>query len=139
MIEIGVTEDIEACLAIRRVVFIEEQNVDESIEMDGLEDEGIHVLLTYEGMPTGCARIMVKGPTGKIGRVAVLKERRGLGLGKRLMEECQRVLRETPGVTEARLGAQSYAIPFYEALGYRIDGPEYIEADIPHRPMVMTL
>lgn len=139
MIEVGVTDDIAACLAIRREVFIEEQNVAEDIEMDGLENEGIHVLLRYHGEPAGCARVMVKGETGKIGRVAVLKRHRGLGLGKAVMEECGRVLRAAPGVTEARLGAQTYAIPFYEALGYRVDGPEYIEADIPHRPMVMTL
>lgn len=133
------TDDIAACLGVRRAVFIEEQNVAEEIEMDGLEHEGIHILLRHDGTPAGCARIMVKGATGKIGRVAVLKEFRGLGLGKAVMEECVRVLRGLPGVTEARLGAQSHAIPFYEALGYRVDGPEYIEAGIPHKPMVMAL
>ena len=138
MIKVSVTDDVEACLEIRRVVFIEEQNVDEAIEMDGLEDQGIHVLLTKDDAPAGTARIMIKGSTGKIGRVAVLKAFRGLGLGKAVMEECERVLRARPDVTEARLGAQTYAIPFYEALGYRVDGPEYIEAHIPHRPMVMT-
>lgn len=139
MIKVGVTDDIDACLDIRRTVFIDEQNVDEAIEMDGLEHEGIHVLLTHDGTPAGCARIMVNGPVGKIGRVAVLKAFRGLGLGKAVMEECARILKATPGVTEARLGAQTYAIPFYEGLGYRVDGDEYIDANIPHRPMVMTL
>ncbi|MEO1238474.1 MAG: GNAT family N-acetyltransferase [Pseudomonadota bacterium] len=139
MIEVGVTQDIEACLAIRRVVFIEEQNVDEAIEMDGLEHQGIHVLLTHGGTPAGCARLMIKGHIGRIGRVAVLKEFRGLGLGKAVMEECARILKAMPGVNEAQLGAQTYAIPFYESLGYHVDGDEYIDANIPHRPMVMPL
>ncbi|MDJ1008218.1 MAG: GNAT family N-acetyltransferase [Paracoccaceae bacterium] len=139
MIEVGVTDDIDACLAVRRAVFIEEQNVPEEIEMDGLEEAGIHILLRRNGEAAGCARIMVKDGTGKIGRVAVLSAYRGEGLGKAVMAECLRVLRAMPEVTEARLGAQSYAIPFYEALGYRVAGPEYIEADIPHRPMVMAL
>lgn len=133
------TDDIAACLAIRRVVFIEEQAVAEEIEMDGLEDEAIHVLLRCNGVPTGCARIMVKGATGKIGRVAVLAAHRGEGLGRVIMEECARVLRGLPGVNDARLGAQTHALGFYEGLGYRVCGPEYIEADIPHRPMVMAL
>lgn len=139
MIDVGVTEDIDACLGIRRAVFIEEQNVPEEIEMDGLENEAVHILLRVDDRPVGCARIIVKGGTGKIGRVAVLSEKRREGLGSLIMEECARVLRATPGVIEARLGAQTYVVPFYEALGYRIDGPEYVEADIPHRPMVMDL
>ena len=139
MIEVGTSHDMEACLAIRRAVFIEEQGVSEEIEMDGLENEAIHVLLLHDGRPAACARIMVNGAAGKIGRVAVLRDHRRKGLGTAVMEECVRVLRATPGVTEARLGAQTYVIPFYEALGYKVDGPEYIEAGIPHRPMVMAL
>ncbi|MEL7462131.1 MAG: GNAT family N-acetyltransferase [Pseudomonadota bacterium] len=139
MIEVGVTDNIDACLDIRRTVFIDEQNVDEAIEMDGLEHEGIHVLLTHDGTAAGCARIMINGQVGRIGRVAVLKEFRGLGLGKAVMEECARILRARVGITQARLGAQNLAIPFYEALGYRVDGDEYFDANIPHRPMVMSL
>ena len=139
MIEVGATDNVDACLEIRRAVFIVEQNVDEDIEMDGLEDQGIHVLLKNNGIPAGTARIMVNGPVGKIGRVAVLREHRGLGLGKVVMEECARILREMPEVTEAKLGAQVHALAFYEGLGYHVSGDEYIEADIPHRPMVMAL
>lgn len=139
MIDVGVTEDIEACLAIRRAVFIDEQNVDEDIEMDGLEDEGIHVLLTHDGTPAGCARLMIDGTTGKIGRVAVLKEFRGLGLGKAVMEESARILKARGGLRFIRLGAQVHAIAFYESLGYHVDGAEYLDANIPHRPMVMAL
>ncbi len=139
MIEVGPTEDLDACLDIRREVFIVEQNVDENIEMDGLEDQGIHVLVTESGTPAGTARIMVEGSIGKIGRVAVLKRYRGLGLGQVLMKECARILRNMPQVTKAKLGAQVHALSFYEKLGYRVDGDEYIEADIPHRPMTMEL
>ncbi|MEM9709291.1 MAG: GNAT family N-acetyltransferase [Pseudomonadota bacterium] len=139
MIEVSETRDVAACLAIRRAVFIEEQGVDEAIEMDGLEEQGIHVLAAVCGAPVGCARILLSPPVGKVGRVAVLKSHRGTGIGQAVMAECERLLREKSQITEIRLGAQSYVVRFYEALGYRVDGAEYIEADIPHRPMVMEI
>lgn len=138
-LSVGPTRDIAACQAIRRVVFIEEQSVPADLELDGKDEEALHVLATLGGRPVGTARILVSGPTAKIGRVAVLAELRGRGIGKALMAASLDVARGVPGVREARLGSQTHALRFYEALGFVAEGPEYMEAGIPHRDMARRL
>jgi len=48
-------------------------------------------------------------------------------------------LREAPGVTRVILGARTRAIGFYEGLGFVAEGPEFDDAGIPHRLMVLAL
>ena len=68
------TDDLAACHAIRRVVFIDEQAVPEELEMDDLDGEAIHLLATVDGRPAGTARLLLRDEVGKIGRVAVLAD-----------------------------------------------------------------
>ncbi|WP_444667593.1 GNAT family N-acetyltransferase [Cereibacter changlensis] len=136
---IAVTTDIAACRALRRTVFIEEQGVPEADEIDDLDGEAIHLLAEVEGRPVGSARLLVRGETGKIGRVCVLAEQRGTGLGAALIRAAVAELRRIPGVRQARLGAQTHALGFYEKLGFTALSPEYIDAGIPHRDMVLAL
>jgi predicted GNAT family N-acyltransferase len=138
-IRIEVTQDIPTCQALRRVVFIDEQGVSEAEEVDGLDGKAIH-LLAWEGdCPLGTARLLVKGATGKIGRVCVLPEVRGTGLGAALIATALDELRRVPGVTEAYLGSQSHATGFYETLGFAVEGEEFLDAGIPHRHMRRAL
>jgi ElaA protein len=87
----------------------------------------------------GTARILLHGRTGKIGRVCVLPEARGTGLGSSLILAALDVLRQEAGVTEAYLGAQSHATGFYERLGFVIEGEAFMDAGIPHRHMRRAL
>lgn len=139
MIRVAVTDDIETCRTLRRRVFIEEQGVSEADEMDGKDDQAIHLLATVDGVPMGSARLLVAGEVGKIGRVCVLPEARGTGLGAAVMEAAIAELRCQPGVTKAKLGAQTHALGFYERLGFVAEGPVYDDAGIPHRDMVLSL
>ena len=139
MIQIAVTDDIAACIAIRRAVFIEEQNVPEAEEIDDLDDQALHLLATDNGQPVATARLFVKGETGKIGRVAVMASHRGTGLGAQIMQACLDILATQPGVTRAYLSAQTYALGFYEKLGFKAYGEEYPDAGIPHMDMERTL
>lgn len=129
------TTDIAACHRIRRTVFIEEQGVPEADDLDGRDDGAIHLLATYGGQAIGTARILIKGETGKIGRIAVLPGFRGKGFGVAIVEAALETLRGEPGVSRAYLSAQAGAVGFYEALGFRAYGEEYIDAGIPHRDM----
>lgn len=133
------TDDLAACHAIRRVVFIDEQAVPEELEMDDLDGEAIHLLATVDGRPAGTARLLLRGEVGKIGRVAVLADRRGTGLGAALIRAALDELRAVPGVTTAKLGAQVHALGFYERLGFTAFGPVYDDAGIPHRDMTRPL
>lgn len=134
------TTDLDTCRDIRREVFILEQNVSEDEEWDGRDDEALHLLARdAQNRAIGTARILIEGKTGKIGRVAVRKSARGTGIGAALIRAALEELRTLPGITRAELGAQTHAIGFYEKLGFVAYGPEYDDAGIPHRDMVLDL
>ncbi|RKT32639.1 ElaA protein [Roseovarius halotolerans] len=134
-LEIGPTGDLETCLALRRRVFIEEQGVSEADEQDGRDGAAQHLLARLDGRPVGCARILLRGESAKIGRVCVLPGARGAGLGAALIGACLDHLRGQAGVTRAVLGAQTHALGFYERLGFVAFGEPYMDAGIPHRDM----
>ena len=136
--KITVTDDFPACAAIRRRVFIEEQNVPEELELDDLDATAVHLLASRDGRPIGTARLLIDGETAKIGRVALLPEARGTGAGAALMRAALDELRAR-GVRTAKLGAQTYAIGFYEKLRFTAYGPENDDAGIPHRDMSLAL
>ena len=137
-LEIARTDDLDACLALRRTVFIEEQAVPEELERDEHDAPALHLLATLDGRPVGTARMLLKGDTGKIGRVCVLPEARGTGVGAALIRAAVEALR-AQGLARAKLGSQVHAIPFYEKLGFAAEGPVYDDAGIPHRDMVLAL
>ena len=136
---IDVTADIAACRALRRTVFIEEQGVSEADEVDGLDSQAIHILAKQDGRPVGSARLLTIGDTGKVGRVCVLQEARGTGLGAALMQAAVAQFRTIPGITRVKLGAQLHALAFYERLGFTAYGAVFMDAGIAHRDMVLEL
>lgn len=131
------TRDIPLCRALRRTVFIEEQGVSEAVEVDDLDDVAIHLLALQDGRAIGSARLLVKGEIGKIGRVCVLREGRGQGIGAALIRAAVARLQQVDGVKMAKLGAQTHALGFYAGLGFVAIGDDYIEAGIEHRDMVL--
>lgn len=138
-LQIGVTDDIAACQALRRAVFIEEQRVSTAEELDGLDDQALHFLAWIDGRPVGTARVLRRGDMAKIGRVCVLAGQRGTGLGRALMMGVLDHLRSLPGLRRAKLGSQVHALGFYEALGFQAYGPVYLDAGIEHRDMGLDL
>jgi len=138
-LEIVETRDIALCRKLRRVVFIEEQGVSEADEVDDLDEVALHLLALVGGEAVGSARLLVQSEVGKIGRVCVLQQARGSGIGAALIKAAVARFREVPGVMQAKLGAQMHALGFYEGLGFQAFGPVYDDAGIDHRDMVMAL
>lgn len=136
---IAETRDIATCRLLRRVVFIDEQGVSEADERDDLDDIAIHLLAIENDQALGSARLIVQGTTGKIGRVCVLQAARGRGIGAALIHAAVARLQKTPGVAKAKLGAQTHAIAFYEALGFTPVGEVYLDAGIDHQDMIRSL
>ena len=138
------TEDLDSktykdAVNIRHQVFVDEQKVPVDMEIDALEDQAQHVVLYDKEQPLGAARIYHQGDgVYKVQRVAVLKSHRGQELGVKLMKECERQINKLQG-TKITLGAQLQALPFYEKLGYQAEGPEFMDAGIPHREMTKSL
>ena len=138
-VTVAVTDDLETCLAIRAVVFMEEQGVSEEDELDGKDAEATHFLATYNGDTVGTGRIGWAKDTAKIGRVAVYAQARGHGIGTALIKAAVAETAGKPGVKQALLGAQTHALGFYEQLGFTAFGPIYDDAGIPHRDMLCPL
>lgn len=131
--------DQPALRNIRETVFVREQNVPAELEWDEFDTRCLHLLaFSPEGSPIGTARLLLKGTTGTVGRMAVLKEWRGKGVGfalvHRLLEEAKK-----RGVMRLILHAQTHAADFYQRLGFRTEGEQFMEAGILHVKMVLHL
>ncbi len=125
-----------ALLDLRDIVFIQEQGVPEQRERDGLDADCWHVLARDEtGQPIGCGRLT---PMQKIGRMAVLPDWRGQGVGVALLRELITRAR-AQGWPQVALDAQVSAIGFYERAGFVAHGDEFEDANMPHRAMRLTL
>lgn len=132
------TRDLGPCHALRRAVFVEEQQVPADLEWDGRDQEARHLLALDGDEPLGTARFFISAGTASIGRVCVARAARGRGIGLALMREALRLLRADPQVSRITLSAQAPVIGFYESLGFAAHGPTYMDAGIPHRSMEMA-
>ncbi|MEU8948433.1 GNAT family N-acetyltransferase [Streptomyces sp. NPDC048489] len=142
--------DREACFAVRKEVFVGEQGVSEDIEYDAYDAGAtLHVLAVRDdGTPLGTGRLLHGADAaaktggdpgvGSLGRLAVIKEARGLGVGVALVGAIEDAARAR-GLTSVDLHAQTHALGFYERLGYVAYGEEFLDAGIDHRAMRKTL
>ena len=148
-------ERYDDALDVRLTVFVEEQGVPESIEVDDHEDEATHFVAydddvrkttesssaahqnaarSEDGDPVATARLReYESGVGKVERVAVLEPRRGEGWGDRVMHALESAARER--YDELYLHAQQTAAGFYGRLGYEREGEAFEEAGIPHVAM----
>lgn len=133
--KVSSAEDMKTCLDIRAIVFVIGQNVPEKEEIDGKDHDSDHYLLTIDSVPVGVARVRYIDDFAKIERVAILNDYQGQGLGIQLMRAILSDLKHSKGITMAKLSAQTYAIPFYEKLGFNVYSEEYMDANIPHKDM----
>jgi len=138
IIEITDRLQMEQAWAIRRLVFIEEQHVPEEIEMDSDDAHALHALASDGSGPVGCGRMVSHDGYVKIGRMAVLRERRGEGIGREILGFLMERARQQ-GFSRAVLHAQLTAEGFYLKNGYIPDGEVFEEAGIAHRRMFREL
>jgi predicted GNAT family N-acyltransferase len=125
----------EQAMEVRRTVFIEEQGVPAAIEMDANDATAVHFVGYQLEQPIAAGRMREIEPgTGKVERVCVLPEYRGQNVGVQIMKAMEEYAR-TNGIFKLKLNSQSYAIPFYEKLGYAITSEEFFEAGISHHSM----
>jgi predicted GNAT family N-acyltransferase len=127
--------DRDALRSVRLAVFVQEQGVPEELEWDSADADAVHLLgLSAEGAPIATARLL---PTGQIGRMAVLPQWRGRGVGTALLREVLS-LATAPERPLPFLNAQVSALSFYERQGLVGFGEVFEEAGIPHRRMVLV-
>ena len=121
--------------SIRNNVFTIEQQIDEDVDFDGQDCDAVHVLVSYQGRHVGTGRMLADG---HIGRLAVLKEFRGQGLGAKAVRALVKEAKSR-GMDRVYLGFQTHAIGFYEKLGFSAYGEPYVEANIEHVHMERSI
>ena len=134
--EADFTADLPHLRAVRDPVFVIEQNVPIGLERDALDAQCTHVLaFDAENRPIGTGRLT---PQRTIGRMAVLAEWRGRGVGDALLDRLI-ALAKVKAWREVSLHAQVSAIGFYRKHGFKPFGPIYEEAGILHQSMSLSL
>lgn len=125
--------ELEKVFAIRREVFVGEQNCPPELEWE-FEDESNHFLATVDSEPAGASRWRKTDKGYKLERFAVLKKFRGAGVGQELVKA---VLNDLPkDASNVYLHAQIQAVTLYEKFNFEKNGPEFEEAGIRHYKMV---
>ena len=127
--------ELEQVFAIRRKVFVDEQNCPPELEWE-FEDESTHFLAKFDGEPAGAARWRKTANGYKLERFAVLKKFRGFGIGQALVKA---VLADLPAAADyVYLHAQVQAVALYENFLFEKIGEEFEEAGIKHYKMVLS-
>lgn len=120
---------------IREQVFIQEQNIAETDEWDAEDAVALHFIVYDQDQAIATARLL---KNNSIGRVAVLKSHRGLGVGKWLL---QHIIQHAQDEQREflKLSSQVHAVQFYAALGFKVAGEVYLDCGIPHIDMHLFL
>ena len=113
---------------IRKAVFTLEQNVPADLDFEGKYPDAVHALVQADNRYVGTGRIL---KDGHIGRVAVLKEYRGRGIGKNIIAALSKEANRL-GIKRVFLGAQLHAVNFYKKLGFSEYGEVFHDAGIEH-------
>ncbi len=118
--------EVQACLRLRWTVFVEEQGVRPSDELDARDaTDAVHALASLDGVLCGAGRFVFEAPgLAKIQRMAVIEDVRGRGVGRELLKFLETEARRR-GATRLALSAQTRARTFYEKAGYAAVGAEF--------------
>jgi predicted GNAT family N-acyltransferase len=127
---------------VREEVFCREQGVPKDEELDGLDDQALHlVALEPDGRVIGTLRLLVIAGEAKIGRVAVKRRWRRQGIASRMLQMALVDARKQ-SCRRARLASQLQATRLYEEAGFSVESEPFEEAGILHvwmgRPLEAT-
>ena len=129
---VNTNKEYEDILKIRRLVFVEEQDVPLNIEIE-FENDSHHVVCYHKNFAVGTGRWRETNIGIKLERFAVLNDYRGLGIGKEIMNF---ILSQISLNKTIYLHAQESVVDFYKKLGFEVSGSKFFEADILHSKMI---
>lgn len=132
--------ELHAITSLREQVFYLEQRVT-TLDADAKDLSSVYMWVESDGEVAGTLRMIPKGisyPEASIGRVSVLPAYRHKGIFRQMMQRALEYMVDEWGVDAIRISAQSYLIPYYESIGFRVTSEEYLEAGIRHRRMLWS-
>mgnify|MGYP001014803731 FL=1 len=138
----GSAPDFALAMEIRQKVFVIEQKVPEDLEHDEFDEKATHVLLLADGKPVGTGRVFAdpeRTDTARLGRVAVLREYRGLRLGQVLIATLLEEIKKSGRFRRVLIHAQSSVVELYARFGFEKVGEEFYEAGIAHYEMIYLI
>ncbi|MCP3031877.1 GNAT family N-acetyltransferase [Halobacillus sp. A1] len=135
IVKVTTSTQLEEVFYIRKKVFVEEQGVPIDDEFDQHDQYCDHILAYHKSVPAGTGRIRFLNTTAKLERICVLDSYRKEGYGRKIIVSLEKVAAEK-AMTTIKLHGQVHAKGFYEKLGYKVEGDEFVEDGIPH--LLMT-
>jgi predicted GNAT family N-acyltransferase len=130
--------EVAAALKLREEVFCDEQGVPLEADLDGLDDEALHVIASESGELVGTCRVVLDGTTARFGRLCVRRDARGRGLARALLDQAE-VQARAAGAQRMTLHAQTSALGLYRRAGYESEGEPFDEEGIEHLRMSRSL
>jgi predicted GNAT family N-acyltransferase len=132
-------EELRLALEVRRRVFVDEQGVSEGIELDGHDEEALHMVVKDEENVIGTARVLfLTNSQAKIERMAILRPFRRKGIGRKIISFLSEELKNRQ-IKQVFLHAQCSASAFYKTCGFEETGSPFWEAGIRHIKMQRRL
>lgn len=109
------TDQLKDAYAVRKAVFVKEQQIDLKIEIDEHETSSEHFVVYNNNQPIGAGRLRIFPDYAKVERICILKEARQRGVGTFLMNFIEQFAIQNE-INKLSLSAQTEATPFYENL-----------------------
>lgn len=132
-------DDINICYKLRKIIFVEGQNVPIEEELDDNDNIAVHfLLLNNSDFPIGVGRVFIDEGIAIVGRFGILEEFRKKGAGLLLMQNIIEYCKKQ-GFNKIILGAQEHAINFYKKSGFEVISEKYMDANIPHFKMQLNV
>ena len=129
--------EVYEILKSRAEIFIMEQNINYQ-DMDNVDYDSLHCFFADDNRVVAYLRAFYQDAEKtvvKIGRVLTLEH--GNGVGRDLMEQSIKAIKEKMKCGKITMDAQKHAIGFYEKLGFKVVSGEFLEEGIVH--VVMDL
>src|SRR5262245_42949129 len=130
--------EVAAALKLREEVFCDEQGVPLEADLDGLDDEALHVVALDDGELAGTCRVVLEGTDARFGRLCVRRDARGRGVARALLDQAE-VEARAAGAQRMTLHAQTTALGLYRRAGYEAEGEPVDEEGIEHLRMSRSL
>jgi len=123
-------------MEIRKKVFVVEQRFDKEVLCDQFDHNCYHVLVRdRRGECVGCGRLI---PDGRIGKIAVLINHRGNGIGSGILRKLIKIAQRKQ-IANLALNAETELTAFYDQQKFHADGPVYMKQGVPYQRMIKRL
>lgn len=133
------TMELYEILKARSAIFGMEQNIHYQ-DMDNIDYNSLHCFFMEDNLVIAYLRAFYQSDNKdivRIGRVLTLKH--GNGVGKNLMEQSLKIIKEKMNCQKICMNAQKHAIGFYEKFGFQVTSDDFLEEKVVHVVMELDL